>query len=338
MLLELSKERNHKGTAVYQLKSSAQIKDGKMKVLCTGGCGFVGSVLVSRLANAGHLVTVWDLQWFGNHIPAGVEYTLEAQDFATGNPEGFDAIIHLAAVANDPTGDLDPKLTWATNALGTAQLAAAAAKAGVKQFIYASSGSVYGISDLPQVTEDAPLVPVSEYNKTKAVAERIVLSYADKMAVQILRPATVCGYSPRIRLDVVVNALTMQALTTGTINVLGGDQYRPNLHVEDMADAYLWMLERPNLTGIYNVGFENMKVMKIAEMVAERTGAEIFQKASVDPRSYRLNSDRLMATGFLPKRSVKMAIAEMQQKFNTGELQDLDEWVNIKGMRQAGAA
>ncbi len=309
-----------------------------MKILVTGGCGYVGSVLVSRLANAGHLVTAWDLQWFGNHIPQGVECEVLAKDFRTESPDGFDAIIHLAAVANDPTGDLDPKLTWDINALGTANLCAAAVKVGIKQFIYASSGSVYGISDLPQVTEDAPLVPVSEYNKTKAVAERVVLSYADRMACQILRPATVCGYSPRMRLDVVVNTLTIQALTKGVITVLGGDQYRPNLHIEDMADAYLWMVEHPEMTGIYNVGFENKTVMDIAEMVAKRTGAEIMQKTSVDPRSYRLNSEKLTNTGFKQKRSVNMAIAEMQLKFASGELADLDEWYNIRGMRMAGAA
>lgn len=306
-----------------------------MNILLTGCCGYVGTVLTPKLIDAGNNVTGWDLQWFGNYGVVPYDpYDIRTAQF----PDGIDAIIHLAAVANDPTGDLDPKLTWDINALGTANLCAAAAKAGVKQFIYASSGSVYGISDLPQVTEDAPLVPVSEYNKTKAVAERIVLSYSDRMACQILRPATVCGYSPRMRLDVVVNTLTMQAMTKGEITVLGGDQYRPNLHIEDMADAYMWMLDRPELTGIYNVGFENMKVMRIAELVAERTKAAIFTKPSNDPRSYRLNSDKLMATGFRPKRTVKMAISEMQKKYQEGLLEERDEWYNLRGMRHVGAA
>lgn len=305
-----------------------------MRVLVTGGLGYVGTTLLPKLKMAGHEVIVWDVQWFGNYSADPYDpYDIRTADF----PEGIDAVIHLAAVANDPTGDLDPKLTWEINALATARLCDAAAKAGVEQFIYASSGSVYGISDLPQVTEDAPLVPVSEYNKTKAVAERVVLSYADRMACQILRPATVCGYSPRMRLDVVVNTLTIQALTKGIITVLGGEQFRPNLHIEDMCDAYLWMLANPSLVGIYNVGFENMKVMKIAELVAERTGAQVFAKPSVDPRSYRLNSEKFMATGFRPKRTVKMAIAEMQQRFNAGELADLDEWWNLKAMRHVGA-
>ena len=147
-----------------------------MRVLVTGGCGYVGSVLVPKLLAAGHLVRVVDLQWFGNYLVQHPCLTVEQADFRQCEVNE-DAVIHLAAIANDPHGDLDPKLTWETNALGTMQLADKAARSGVKQFIYASSGSVYGISDAPQVTEDLPLFPLSEYNKTKMVAERVVLSY-----------------------------------------------------------------------------------------------------------------------------------------------------------------
>lgn len=300
-----------------------------MRVMLTGACGYVGSVLLHKLLKAGHYVEAIDLQWFGNHTGLPIDKA----DFRTYPVNNIDCIIHLAAIANDPTGDLDPKLTWETNALGTAELADKAVRAGVKQFIYASSGSVYGISDLPQVTEDAPLVPVSEYNKTKAVAERVVLSYADKMRVQILRPATVCGYSPRMRLDVVVNTLTIQALQHGVITVLGGNQYRPNIHIEDMTDLYMFMLEHPELTGIYNAGFENKTVNKLADMVADRTKASIVKRPTNDPRSYRMNSDKLMATGFRPKHSVKMAIAEMQGLYEKGALVESDECYNIKAMR-----
>lgn len=295
-----------------------------MNVLVTGAAGYVGSVLVPKLLAAGHKVEICDLMWFCDGIPA------DFRDVALNN---HDAIIHLAAIANDPTGDLDPALTWETNTLGTMELAAKASAAGVKQFIYASSGSVYGVSDDLQVTELSALNPVSAYNKTKQVAERCLLSYADRMAVQILRPATICGPSPRMRLDVVVNMLTMQALTKGEITVLGGTQYRPNLHVEDMCDAYLFMLERPQLTGTFNVGFENLTVAEIANRIAKRTGAKINFKPSNDPRSYRMNSDKIVAHGFRPKHTVQMAIAEMVVAYKAGKLIDEDRCYNIRTMQ-----
>src|SRR3990167_7493733 len=176
-----------------------------MKILVTGGCGYKGSVLVPKLLDYGHKVAVVDIMWFGNAlIPHQNLQVIEAD---IRYPEdswfvGVEAVIHLASVANDPCTDLDPKLSWETSALGTMLLADRAVKHGVKKFIYASSGSVYGISDALHVVEDTPLLPISEYNKAKMVAERVLLSYADKMIVQIVRPATVCGYSPRMRLDV----------------------------------------------------------------------------------------------------------------------------------------
>lgn len=282
--------------------------------------------MVPKLKDAGHTVIPMDIGWFGE----------ATGDFRDIKEIDADAVIHLAAVANDPTGDLNPELTWKTNAFGTMDLAEKAVKAGVKQFIYASSGSVYGISDLDQVTEDAPCVPLSAYNETKKVAERCLLSYADKMAVQILRPATVCGLSPRMRLDVVVNMLTMQALTKGKITVLGGLQMRPHIHIEDMCDLYLWMLEHPEKTGIWNAGFENCSVLDLAKSIAGRTGSGIEIKPSNDARSYRMNSDKLYNAGFRQKRSVRMAIAEIEIAYKTGKLKDEPICYNLQRMKELG--
>jgi nucleoside-diphosphate-sugar epimerase len=181
------------------------------------------------------------------------------------------------------------------------QLADKAARAGVPHFIYASSGSVYGLKSEPDVTEDLSLVPLSEYNKTKMVAERVLLSYRNEMAVQIVRPATVCGLSPRMRLDVAVNLLTMQALAKGEITVLGGDQVRPNIHMDDITDLYLYLLGKPQITGIYNAGFENLSIAEIAGKVARITGATVRVERSNDPRSYRVSSDKILTTGFRPR-------------------------------------
>ena len=205
---------------------------------------------------------------------------------------------------------------------------------GIKRFIYASSGSVYGIKDEPQVTEDLELTPISEYNKTKMVGERVLLSYAGEMAVQIVRPATVCGYSPRMRLDVSVNMLTMQALTREHITVFGGQQTRPNIHIDDITDLYLFMLDHPEHCGIYNAGFENISILDIAERVVEHAPAKITVTESNDPRSYRVNSDKLLAAGFKPKKTVNDAIKEIVHKFRTGELKDDDRFHNLKWMQQ----
>lgn len=309
-----------------------------MRVLVTGGCGFVGSVLVPKLLEAGHEVIVFDIQWFGNFLVPHPHLSVirgdirELWKFTINVPQ---TIIHLAGVANDPTGDLDPKLTWEVNALATMQLADQAARMGVAQFIYASSGSVYGVSDAPEVTENTPLHPLSEYNKTKMVAERVLLSYANQLKVQIVRPAMVCGFSPRMRLDVAVNAITMMALEKGHIEINGGKQMRPNIHIDDMTDLYLFLLARPQLTGIYNAGFDNLKIEAIAAMVAERLGVGVTALPVVDVRSYRLNSDRLLATGFKPKKTVVHAIDELIRAHQIGQLVERDEWYNLRTMKKA---
>jgi nucleoside-diphosphate-sugar epimerase len=208
-----------------------------------------------------------------------------------------------------------------------------AARHGVKQFVFASSASVYGLKSEPRVTEDLELFPLSEYNKTKMVAERVVLSYADQMTTTIIRPATVCGLSPRMRLDVVVNMLTMQALTKGAVTVLGGDQTRPNIHIDDLVDVYLFAFER-RLAGVYNAGFENLTVREIADAVTREAPATVDVRPSNDPRSYFVCSDKLLGAGFAPKKTVQMAIREMAAAFRSGSLQDEPVSYNVHWMRQ----
>ncbi|MDX8414494.1 MAG: SDR family oxidoreductase [Mariprofundales bacterium] len=310
-----------------------------MHIFITGGCGYKGSVLVPKLLQAGHRITVIDTMWFGNHLEAHANLTCLKQDIRNIEDitlNGIDAIIHLASIANDPCGDLDPKLTWEVSALAAMQLADKAARSGVQQFIYASSGSVYGIKAEEQVTEELTLKPISEYNKTKMVAERVLLSYADRMVIQIIRPATVCGYSPRMRLDVSVNMLTMQALRRGKITVFGGKQTRPNIHMDDITDVYMHMLKHPEYIGVFNAGFENISILDIANMVAAQIPTEIVVTESNDPRSYRMNSDKLLATGFQPKKHVTNAIQEMIGHFNQGTLKDDDNHYNLKTMQALG--
>lgn len=311
-----------------------------MKILVTGGCGYKGTVLVPKLLGLGHEVVALDIMWFGNFLPPHPKLKViqgDVRDIDAIDLSGMDAIIHLSSVANDPCGDLDPKLTWEISALATMQLADKAARKGVKRFIYASSGSVYGVKEEAQVTEDLELKPISEYNKTKMVGERVLLSYSDQMVVQIIRPATVCGYSPRMRLDVSVNMLTMQALTKGKITVFGGNQIRPNIHIDDITDCYLFLLEHPEVTGIYNAGFENISILDIANMVARHIPAEIVVTPSNDPRSYRVNSDKLLATGFKPKKKVEDAICEIIGKYREGVLKDEDRYYNLRSMQQQSA-
>lgn len=308
-----------------------------MKILVTGACGYKGNVLVPKLLAAGHDVVAFDIMWFGNDLPQHPRLQVvqgDVRHIDTIPLNGIQVIIHLSSIANDPAGDLDPKLTWEVSALATMQLADKAVRQGIQRFIYASSGSVYGLKDEAQVTEDLTLVPLSEYNKTKMVAERVVLSYENDMVVQIVRPATVCGLSPRMRLDVSVNMLTMQALTRGEITVLGGDQTRPNIHIDDITDIYLFLLERPDVTGVYNAGFENLSIRRIAEMACEKAEAKITVLPSNDPRSYRVNSDKLLATGFQPKKTVENAIDEICMAYRNGRLKDQERFHTLKWMQK----
>ncbi len=309
----------------------------EMKLLVTGGCGYKGHVLVPKLLHRGYKVTVLDTMWFGNFHAAHANLNVikgDVRDVDSLQLNGFDGIVHLASIANDPCSDLDPKLTWEVSALATMQLADKAKRAGVKSFIYASSGSVYGVKDEPQVTEDLELKPISEYNKTKMVAERVLLSYGDDMVVQIVRPATVCGYSPRMRLDVSVNMLTMQALSKGRITVFGGSQTRPNIHIDDITDVYLHLIDHPQFVGIYNAGFENISIYDIAKIVTKYVPVEITMTESNDPRSYRVNSDKILSTGFRPKKGVEDAITEIIKRYESGELKDEERFYNLKWMQK----
>ena len=313
-----------------------------MKILVTGGCGYKGSVLVPKLLADGHEVISFDTQWFGNHLPEHPQLTNLQGDVRNTDAiplAGVDVIIHLANIANDPAVELNPTLSWEVNVLAGQQLADHAVRAGVKQFIFASSGSVYGVKDEPNVTEDLSLVPISVYNKTKMVAEQVFLSYKDDMQVHCIRPATVCGLSPRMRLDVSVNMLTFQGLKNGKITVFGGDQTRPNIHIEDMADVYRhFILHRDLPSGCYNAGFENISILDIADRVKQQLGAEVVVSASNDPRSYRQDSSKLVATGFTPSHSVADAIAEISAAFESGDLKETDQCYTVKWMKQLNLA
>lgn len=309
----------------------------QMKIFLTGACGYKGSVLVPKLLALGHHVVAFDIQWFGNFLVPAPNLTVvkgDVREIGPADLAGADAVIHLASVANDPCGDLDPKLTWEISALATMRLADAAVRQGVRQLIYASSSSVYGVKAEEQVTEDLSLEPISEYNKTKMIAERVLLSYKSDLAVQIVRPATVCGLSPRMRLDVSVNMLTVQALTNNRITVFGGDQVRPNIHIDDITDLYVYLLERPHIVGTFNAGFENISIREIAERVVRIIPAEITVTPSNDPRSYRVNSDRLLATGFRPRKTVDDAISEIVAAYQRGVLKNEDRWHNLRWMQR----
>jgi len=308
-----------------------------MNILVLGGCGFVGTVLTQELLEQGHQVTVVDIQWFGNYLSEHKNLKIIKEDIRNVDNipmKGIDVVMHLANIANDPCGELNSKLAWEVNVLATMRLVERAIEYKVKQFILASSGSVYGVKDEPLVTEELSLVPISDYNKTKMISERVLMSYQDKICIQILRPATVCGYSPRMRLDLSVNMLTMQALANGKITVLGGNQTRPNIHLKDMVGAYSHFLNKgTKLSGVFNAGFENISIIDIANKVVKHIPAEIIVSESNDPRSYRLCSQKLLDTGFKPKYCVEDAIKEVAQHFKSGELKNEDKCYNIKTMK-----
>jgi len=311
-----------------------------MKILITGGCGYTGSVLTRELLDLGHKVTVVDTQWFGNYLeesPNLDNIKADVRDTSNISLDGIEAIVHLANIANDPGVELNQTLSWEVNVLATQQLADQAVRSGVRQFIFASSGSVYGVKDEPNVTEDLELVPISTYNKTKMVAERVLMSYSEKMQVHCIRPATVCGVSSRMRFDVSVNLLTLQALRDGKMTVFGGDQVRPNIHIKDINAVYTHFLDNPELaSGPYNAGFENISIANLAEMISQETGATIERSESNDPRSYRQDSTKLLETGFSPKHNVGDAIHDVIEAYKCGQIQDRDQWHTVKWMNQLG--
>jgi len=309
-----------------------------MNILLTGGCGYVGTPLTLSLLDRGHKVTVVDLQWFGNFLPAHPNLTVIREDIRNADRlpmAGIDVVMHLANIANDPCSDLNSKLNWEVNALATMLLVERAIAHRVPQFIFASSGSVYGVKEEPEVTEELSLVPISDYNKTKMISERVLLSYQDRIAVNIVRPATICGYSPRMRLDLSVNMLTMQALVNQRITVFGGDQTRPNIHLQDVIRVYHHFLEKGRThTGIFNAGFENITILEIAQRVTRHIPAQVVVTPSNDPRSYRLSSKKLLATGFEPRYTVEDGIREVMTTYRDGRLRDEERCYNIKTMKK----
>ena len=308
-----------------------------MSILITGGCGYVGTKLTQAiLSRTRRDVTVLDMEWFGNHLepqPRLKMLRMDVRAIDSIDLSGYDTVFHLANIANDPSVEINPYASWEINVLATMRLIDRAARHGVKQFVFASSASVYGLKTEPNVTEDLELVPLSEYNKTKMVAERVIMSYAASLLTTIVRPATVCGPSPRMRLDLTVNLLTMQALTGGAMTVFGGSQVRPNIHIDDLVDAYLYLFEH-RIGGVYNAGFENLTVLDIANQVAERVPAEVKVLPSNDPRSYRVCSDRLVAAGFAPKKSVATAIEEIVVAHRDGWLKEGPVTHNVTWMKQ----
>jgi len=307
-----------------------------MNVLITGGGGYIGTELTKSLLAKGCIVQVVDTFWFGDNLkdhPNLIKYKIDIRDFnLPKNMDMPDSIIHLASIANDPSAELSPELSWEIGCLGTLNVLNWAISNNVRNFILASSGSVYGVSDEPKVTEEIPLVPISIYNKVKMIKERIVLSYSDKIRVVILRPATVAGVSERQRLDLAVNALTFSALDKGEIKVFGGDQIRPHVHIKDLISAYEFFINN-RYDGIYNVGFENISIKDLAQQLSRITGAPVKVMQSNDPRSYRLNSDKILGLGFTPKFKVVDAIADVMSAYKSGKLVDSPIYYNVNWLK-----
>ena len=309
-------------------------------ILVTGGCGFVGSKLVPRLCELSHNIKVIDTQWFGNFLPERENLEIirkPISEITTSDFKGVDFVVHLANIANDPGVELNPVLSWEINTLHLTQLMNLCRKVGIEKFLNASSGSVYGVKSEPKVTEELELTPISVYNKTKMVAERIVSSYSPYFDVYNIRPATVCGFSPRMRFDVVVNMFVWQAFNRGKITVLGGDQVRPNIHIDDMVRVYEhFLFERELPSGDFNAGFENISIREIANYIQIKFGSELEFLPSNDPRSYRQDSSKLLNTGFIPLKKVADAISEVWEKLETRELVDDDRWYTVKTMKNLG--
>ena len=309
-----------------------------MKIIITGGCGYVGSELVPFLLNNDHQILVIDNFWFGNNLEDHKNLKILNRDIRELDDidfRGYEKIIHLANVANDPGVDLDPILSWEVNVLASKKLVEKSIEAGLSQFIYASSGSVYGVKKEKNVTEDLSLLPISVYNKTKMISERLLLSYKDLIKVHLIRPATVCGFSNRMRLDLSVNLLTFQALKNNNIKVHGGSQIRPNIHIKDMVRVYDHFLINGGLeSGFYNAGFENISILDIAKKVKEKLNSNIEILKLFDQRSYRQNSDKLKKTGFIPKFNVDYAIDEIIEKCNPKEFIENINCYNVLKMKE----
>ncbi len=307
-------------------------------ILVTGGCGYTGSILTNDLVNLGNKVTVVDTQWFGNYLTPRKNLNVIKMDIRNHNKIPLievDTVVHLASIANDLGVELNSKLSWEVNVLATQKLIENSINNKVKQFIFASSGSVYGVKEEKEVTEDLSLVPISIYNKTKMISERILKSYESEIKLYCIRPATVCGYSPRMRLDVSVNMFVFQALKFKKMTVFGGNQIRPNIHIQDLSNVYKHFIFNSNLpAGFYNAGFENLKIIDIAKEVVKVIPSKIVIKDNIDPRSYRQNSDKLLSTGFKKKFSVFDAIKEIKEKYENKKFIESNSCYTVKWMKE----
>jgi nucleoside-diphosphate-sugar epimerase len=327
------------------------------KILVTGGAGYVGCVLVPKLLEKGYDVVVYDLMLFGDQgLPKDprlevIEGDLRDVDMFTQYLSGVDCVIHLACISNDPSFELNPGLSKSINFDCFEPMVNAAKEAGVERLIYASTSSVYGVSDAPEVDETHPLVPLTDYNKYKGLCEPILLRYqSPEFTTVIIRPATVCGYSPRTRLDLTVNILTNHAVNKGEITVFGGVQKRPNIHVEDITDLYVDLLTMPaeKIAGdTFNAGYQNHSVAEIANIVKTVVEEEMPELAPIkvkteptdDIRSYHITSEKIARKlGFVPKRSLEDAVRGLCKAFKDGKLPNSMEdetYFNVKTVQSA---
>ena len=327
-------------------------------LLVTGGAGYVGSVLIPRLLAEGYRVKVLDLYIYGDHVLDAVrdhpdleqvKGDIRDQALLRQVLPGCDAVIHLACISNDPSFELNPALSRSINYDAFGPLVRISKESGVRRFSYASTSSVYGVSDAPEVTEDHPLVPLTDYNKYKGLCEPILLEQqSPDFTTVVIRPATVCGYSPRQRFDLTVNILTNHAVNTGRITVFGGTQMRPNIHIEDMVDLYVQLLKEPDerIAGkVFNAGYQNYTVAEIAEMVRAvvrqevlgRESLEIVTTSTDDIRSYHVSSEKIRRElGFVPKRTVEDAVRDLCWAFAAGKLPNSmtdSRYFNVRRMK-----
>jgi nucleoside-diphosphate-sugar epimerase len=324
-----------------------------MKIMVTGGAGYVGHVLVPRLLDDGFDVAVYDTFWFGDVLPKTDRLTRVRADIRDRSAleralDGVDTVINLACISNDTSFALDEKLSTSINRDAFEPMLQACAEAGIKRFINASTSSVYGVSEAPEVFEDHPKTPLTYYNQYKWECEQILAKFDPDFTWVTIRPATVCGYSPRCRLDLSVNILTNHAVNKGKITVFGGMQKRPNLHIGDMVDAYSMLIRLPDSRidrRTYNCGFQNLTIMQIAE-VAKATVERIFPaKAPIeiavtesdDKRSYHINSDKIrIELGFQPKRTIEDAVSDLCVAFKEGRLPnsfDDEKYFNVRALK-----
>ena len=328
------------------------------KVLVTGGAGYKGCVLVPKLLSHGYRVVVYDLMLFGSaglpshpHLEVVKGDIRDTKSYAAA-VKGCGSVIHMACISNDPSFELDPALSTTINYDCFEPMVKASRDAGVRRFVYVSSSSVYGVSDAPEVTEEHPLVPLTDYSRCKMLCEPILLGYGTPDFVPvILRPATVCGYSPRMRFDLTVNILTNHAVNRGVITVFGGAQKRPNIHIDDVCELYVKLLEFPDelIAGeIFNAGYENHTVAQLATMA--QTGVErafpakapirIETTSTNDNRSYHVSSKKIAAKlGFRPSRTIDDAIGDLCSAFQGGKFNDSmgnEEYVNVKRVKSLG--